>query len=405
MEGNILDGNLVKPEWVSVELWGQCTGTLPVTDPFLQTFISGIDGHNIGSGNGVVRIYDYIYGTHAGRYYLIGADSGVGKTTIADYMYVISLYEDCKRTGKNLYIYYCSFEIGRMDKISRWISCYVFKLFGELMPSNYIMSYIKGLEIRKEDRLKIVLAYAKVMEMCKCIRMMDDIMHPTAIYNEIVDLYEKHDGIVIREELSDEDKKKYKKGKVIKYIAKDPHELRVLIIDHLALVGHESGLDLKGLMDKQSFYNMLLRNKFKMCIIAIQQFSTDLMSWQRTMKKDAKVLIPQRLDFGDSKTTFRDADVVIGYVKPLIYDYAEFEKYRILGDYGPDCLGGYFIAQCLIKNRYGMSNRVCPVFLDPVSSHMYDLPLQPQNVMVMQEWYDKAYQTDIICKTFSPKSV
>ena len=45
-------------------------------DNFIDRVKSGREGLNEGLDNGLQRINKYIHGTHRGRYYLIGADSG-----------------------------------------------------------------------------------------------------------------------------------------------------------------------------------------------------------------------------------------------------------------------------------------------------------------------------------------
>jgi hypothetical protein len=112
--------------------------------------------------------------------------------------------------------------------------------------------------------------------------------------------------------------------------------------------------------------------------------------------------MPQRIDFGDSKATYRDADVVIGYVKPAIFDYSEFMGYPVIADDG-DCLGQSLVIQCLMKNRYGPSGRMCPLFLDGLSGHAYDLPTTPNNPFLMKEWYDKADKIEKLCQVYSPQ--
>ena len=80
---------------------------------FIYQVQSGRKGMNAGLGNGLQRINRYIYGTQRGRYYLIGADSSVGKTTLADYMFVLSTWADAKAKGIPIKIYYCSFEMSK----------------------------------------------------------------------------------------------------------------------------------------------------------------------------------------------------------------------------------------------------------------------------------------------------
>jgi len=253
----------------------------------------------------------------------------------------------------------------------------------------------------KEHTRMVMEAYNEVNLLLKDVVFIEDTVHPTKIFEDLIEAHYEKAGKVIRMELTEEQRKKHRKGFVKGFIPNDPDMITMLFIDHLALTGSEQGLDTKHIMDKMSRYAVVLRNMFHCTIVFIQQFSTDLMSWHRTMKKTPQAVIPQRIDFGDSKATYRDADVVIGYVKPASFDYAEFMGYKVTGD---DGLGRYLIMQCLMKNRYGPDGRVFPLFLDGLTGHVYDLPLTPNNPFLMKEWVDKANKIEQLCQyQFSPQ--
>src|SRR4051812_42349832 len=65
----------VDPEtWESWKAWKD----RPPND-FMYQVMRGMEGKNVGLDNGLGNINKYLYGTHMARYYLIGADSNVGK--------------------------------------------------------------------------------------------------------------------------------------------------------------------------------------------------------------------------------------------------------------------------------------------------------------------------------------
>lgn len=392
------------PEGVSSEVWEHYKQwKMRPPNDFLYQMKRGMTGANTGLGNGLVNINKYIYGTHQARYYLVGADSGVGKTTITDFMYILKAWESAKKLGRRIKIFYCSFEIGKLDKIARWVSHYIFVKFGVRLPSDYLLGRITGKLLTPEHERMAVIGYTAVMEMMEDIVFIEDVVHPTKIFEDLIEIHFEHEGVVKRAELTEEQKKKHRKGYVQGYTANDPSLMTMLVIDHLALTGSEQGLDTKHTMDRMSKYAVVLRNMFHCTVVFIQQFSTDIMSWHRSNKKSSDAIAPQRIDFGDSKATFRDADVVTGYTKPVALDYEEFKGYRLLpSDVDSNCLGQTFIAGYIMKNRYGPSGRLIPLFLDGITGYVYDLPLQPLNPVVMQEWYDKAKQIEEVCQQFCP---
>lgn len=372
---------------------------------FMYQVQRGRLGHNKGLGNGLVNINNYIYGTHQARYYLIAADSGCGKTTVADFMFVLSAWFYAKQAGRNIKVFYCSFEISRLDKEARWCSYFIFLLYGIELSTDYILGRIGGRYLTQEHMGMVQEGYKKVQEVMADVIMLEDAAPPTAIFNGIITSHYEKVGKVERTTITAAERAKGKKGFIKGYTADNPDDITLLVVDHLALIGLEGGLPLKGNMDKLSRYFVILRNMFGTTVIAVQQFSTDLMAAKREKSinaqgsKAASMIAPQRLDFGDSKTTYRDADVVIGLVKPSMFELSEYQGYD-LSNPKDGGLGGYFLAMYLMKNRYGPADKKFAIFLNPIAGISYDLP---QELDQIQPWYDKAAQLDQLCLSFSPK--
>lgn len=375
---------------------------------FIYQVQSGRKGMNAGLGNGLQRINRYIYGTQRGRYYLIGADSSVGKTTLADYMFVLSTWADAKAKGIPIKIYYCSFEMSKLDKIARWVSYYIYLNTGKCIPSEFIIGRINGRYVLDDDLPIIMEAYQQVQEMLKDIILIDGAVHPTKIFEDIIEHHYEKSGQVVRQKVSEADAKKGKKGHIVKYVPHDPRAYTLLVVDHLGLLSPEMGLNTKSVIDKMSRYGIILRNLFQTTCVFIQQFSTDLLQTKRqqlvqlTGAKKAAAIIPTRLDFGDSKATFRDAEVVIGLVKPYLFDIEDFWGINT-SKVSSGGMGDYMIAQCLMKNRYGAANKVMPLFLNPIAGISNDLPDSlDQDTMI--PWYDEVKKLDSVVQQYIPKN-
>lgn len=363
-------------------------------DSYTVAVERGMQGLRQGFDNGLVRINNSLYGTHPGRYYLIGADSGVGKTTLADYMYLIKLWLDCKRKGKLIRIFYCSFELSKEAKISRWISTFVKMLYNVDIPSDYIDGRIPGLTMTKEHFEMVKVGKQYVDEMLKDVFVLEHAVHPTWILANVISAYESL-GKVERAP----SKKGEKPGMVTKYTPHDPSMMTVLFIDHLALAHEEKGLvGTKAVIDRISQNAVFLKNMFGTTIVFLQQFSTDLMSAHRANKKGDSVYAPQRLDFGDSKYTYRDADVVLGLVSPVMFDLTTYKKYDI------EQLREYFLACHLMKNRYGPASIMYPLFMNRNSGLFEELPKDPTNLLAMEPYYEKAKKLEATCLLYSPKN-
>jgi len=344
------------------------------------------------------------------RYYLVGADSGVGKTTFADFMFVLHSYITAKKEGRKLKIFYYSFEISEEEKIAKWI-CFVSKtVYGLALHMDYVMGRIHGMKVNEEDQEVIDKCLDFLAELLDCVTFIDTPKNPTAIFHDAIE-YAEANGVVKRTEVIN--KKvldKAGKPKVTSYITgftpTDARQTVMYLVDHVALCTSEQGFNTKETMDLLSKYMVFIRNKFRFSPVIIQQFNTELQSVERRKFKSA-ALAPQRNDFGDSKYTYRDADIVFGLLKPSQFDIAEFYGYSILP--GKDNNASYyfgdnFLAVFLMKNRYGASGILFPLFMDGMSGVFKDLsPSTGDYDFELESAAEECLQLTKINEWYSPK--
>jgi hypothetical protein len=371
---------------------------------FVYMYQAGRRGRNYGRGNGLTHINKYLYGTHRARYYLVGADSGVGKTTISDFMFILKAYEEAKRTNKRFKCFYCSFEISKPIKVARWISYYVFVKHGERLPPDYILGRIEGHRVSDIHDTMVREAFEVVEDMFKYIDFLDVTQTPGYIFDSIVHGYFAYHGKVEWTKVSDEDAKRGITPNVKGFTPNNPElfndTMVMLYIDHAALADEEPGLfgNLKKNLDLLSKKCVILRDKFMMTIIFIQQFSTDLLEAGRQLavRKTFTAISPTRQDLGDSKATFRDADTVIGFIAPG-KDLPDWEGY----DLSPSAFGTYLVIGFIMKNR-GPANKIVPLLLDPITGYVYDAPY-PYNPIAGEPLEEKVQQIHETWRLYSPR--
>lgn len=355
----------------------------------MQKIKRGREGANTGLYNGSKLMSKFIKGTHKGRYYLIGADSGVGKTTLTDYMYLYCLWKAAKAKGVKITFLYFSFELQYEVKEAKWTNMFYQEMFNESLPLDYIEGTLETKRLSDEHFQRFQEAYNAMDQMLKDVKVYDTPLTPNGILDVCIAHYMERGTILrIGEGVSGQ-----KEGAICGYIPNDPDEMTVVIVDHIGLTAEETQAQTtKQRMDKLSMYFVHLRNIFNMTIVAIQQFSTDLESASRQKggKKEESSFTPSRLDFGESKFLYRDADVVMGLIKPSTFDLAYYGGYSLIGG-----LGDYFIANHLLKNRYGQSDRMVPMFINYLTGVLEDMPpLHDYDGIARMENYHKylAYQ-------------
>lgn len=372
---------------------------------FMHSYLRGRAGLNVGLDNKLAGLNNYLYGIHPGRYYLIGADSGVGKTTFADFAFVISALQAAEAAGKKLYLFYYSFEISKQSKTAKWISQAVYLKYKVRLPSEYILGRIAGKPVTDEHDLMIQDAYTLVEHIMNSIVFIEDPIHPTHIYHSLVDSHYGSIGTIIREAPSAKQKAEGRLGRILKYTPNKGEEnsQTIVIVDHIALTAPEKGMNTKDVIDRLSSYFVQLRNMFGTTVVVVQQFNSDLQTFNRLThlrKQGAGIILPQKLDFGDSKYTFRDADVVIGLVKPHAFSLEEF--------FGVDItlFKAYYVCAVLMKNRYGMDNKMVSYFMDPITGlfeYIKDAR-SADNPFVEQLYSPKVKELDACQELFFPNN-
>lgn len=366
---------------------------LPLSDILDPNFILQIEKGRKGYNTGIpgsLKLNYKLHGIQKGRYYLIGAHPNVGKTQFTDYMFVFSLWLNARNEGKSVKIFYCSLELSSIEKKVKWCCTYLKWKYDIDWSSDFVMGRIPDKKPTDEQMELIQEAYTFLELMLKDVYILDSTITPTLLYNYLIKEYYSQLGKVVRTELSDEEKNKGLKGSIIGYEPNGDLPLTLLVIDHLALL---EGKYPKETIDEMSRYAVILRNIFNTTIVFVQQFNQDLIKSRREAltrhgaKGASNIIAPQQLDFGDSTYTYRDADYVIGLVKPCKFELEVFDGFPCT----PPQVGGLgdsLIVSYLIKNRYGPVNLMFPLFMNGVSGFFYDLPddMEPD----LEPWINQA---------------
>ena len=184
----------------------------------LNRIREGILGQYTGIPSGLTnRVDKFTQGVLRGNYYLIGAESGVGKTTFADTAFVIEpfLWKLTNQGDKrNIKFLYFSLELSKEDKLFNWLSYLAYKKKGAVIDRNVIAGFSKiKLNEKEFDLIKDVN------------KDLDKLLEDTEFYQslngegELYDIlldYAKANGKII-----------YKNKKIIDYKPYNPYEITI----------------------------------------------------------------------------------------------------------------------------------------------------------------------------------
>ena len=158
---------------------------------FLNNIEKGRQGFNSGI-SGSLKLTKKLHGIQKGRYYLIGAHPNVGKTQFTDYMFVFSLWLNCKQQNKPVRIFYCSLELSAIEKKVKWCCMYLNWKYGINWSTDFVMGRIPDTKPTDEQMVLIREAYTFVELMLKEVYILDNTVGPDTLFNCLIKMGRAH---------------------------------------------------------------------------------------------------------------------------------------------------------------------------------------------------------------------
>jgi replicative DNA helicase len=311
----------------------------------------------------LAKLDDTIYGIKQGTTYLIGGDTGTGKSSLCRGTFIHGPYEQYLQTNDEskldvLFVDY-SLEISKQLNMATAMSRKIFLDTGKVLPVGKLMGWTPD-KLTPEE-LQIVENYKPYFEaFSKKLIVIDDDVSATQFHDALFDIA-KSVG-------------KFKtEGRWItdcgEYTPNNPNLVVIVLFDTLNLAELEQRYStIKAAIDRISKTGIKFRNKCNFVLVEVQQFNSDINSTERNRFGQ---LSPTLKDFMDSSGPTKDATIVMGMYCPARYfkeDQPLFKKYDI------SKLKNWFVSIHILKNRYGASMRYVPCKFDGAVGVFTQLP-------------------------------
>lgn len=330
------------------------------------------------------RFSDEFIGIEQKKYYIVTANTKVGKTQLASFLFLFTplLYAYEHPDKMRLKIFYYPLEETPEDVTLRFMSFLLNKYAGiRISPSDLASSKNNPLNQEIIDALhtdtiqNILKFYEEHVEFSAT-------RNPTGI-NKEVERYMRDNGEIHwkRVKVKDEFTGDFKEVDAFDYYTpNDPDEYVLLFVDHVSLLSTEKGLkdEVKYAIDKLSEYCVVLRNRYGVSPVLIQQQAADRESLDAFKQNKLR---PTQQGLGDSKYTARDCNCLLGLFSPFRHELPEYKKYDIT-KLQRNCI---FLE--VILNRGGSSGGIVGLFFDGVTCEWAELP-RPDDAINMRKVYD-----------------
>lgn len=362
-------------------------------EELIEKIKAGRRGENRWIPLGFPKLENHI-GLAKGLYYLVGGESGTGKTSLVDQMFVLEPYQwyrqNQHKTDIKLRIIYRSMERATTYKLAKWTAQRLWTHYNILIDVPTLLGWGHNKEkIPKEvlDRVKECREYFD--RMFEVVNIRDGADNPTGVFKQCRNI-SYSEGKLIRSD----DKSIYlydlknKKGKEIKkftkeyydttkegikkyyetiriygeevkipqyhreYFPEDSNIINVVLIDHVGKWKNERGYSDKQTLDKGSEYLGELRDTFGWSPIVISQFNRNISNIARRTKTD---LSPEKQDFKGTGDIYEDCDFALALFNPRESGLDKFKGYNLhalTNDRGYN----RFRSIHILKNTYGIDN-------------------------------------------------
>lgn len=321
-------------------------------DEFYKLVEEGRKGNNIGLTIGSPKLETYMDGFLPGTSYLIGASSGVGKST---YMLWALIYKplisflngECQERDPYWIIF--NLEMTRSQLYAKLVSMYIFDKYGIQLRFKEIFSRGKDC-ILSDDNLLLLK---------ECTEFID-------ILDERLKCY---DGTLTEElyvKTMNKELRRFGHWNNGIFTANNSKQILGVVVDHMSLIKASPGRSKKDEMDAVSRASVILRNTTGIISpIHVSQFNRGSGSDERLKQS---MQDPNSNDFKDSGSLYEDSQVVFALHSPHKFKLSSYRKYDIKS------LEQCFIAVFLLKSRFGTSDIFVPMGFYGDCSHYVELP-------------------------------
>lgn len=316
----------------------------------------GIEGGNRGLSIGHSQLSYVMPNLQPSTMYLLGGESGSGKSAFAYETFIYNPYEDWYGNLRNdpdykLKIFVWSLEMDKHIVVTKAVCRKIFLDYGRIVDVNFVLS--RGKNRVSSDIYEIVKSYISYYEEFEDRVMFLEPENPTGIYHKL-QKYMRDNGTEVTHPMTI----KHKDGteeEIVKFDRYTPDKKNthvIVLVDHLALLKSERSMSKKDKIDKFIEYAIFLRDRYGVTFVLVQQLNRALSSVDR-MKLPHELDV-QISDFKETSDTTDAANFILGMFSPNRYPAIKsYRGYHITDGEGFIGLKDRFRSLKILKSRDG----------------------------------------------------
>jgi hypothetical protein len=299
----------------------------------------------------------------------------IGKSQLANFLYVFQpidyLFEH-PECNLDIKIFYFSLEISKEAIMRQAISYRLFSKYGVVISPQKLLSVYTNyiLDDKIESLIEQEKPWFNFLE--SKIDLQDEIRGATAIFKYVENYFEAN-GIWTYKNITIDKEIQTVRDR---YSTNHPNLIVEVISDHLGLLPAEGALDQRETIGRfSSIYSLRLRDKYKACVIHVQQQA--LMGSQQQFTNSGKSIIeklkPEVGNLANNKEVSRDVNLMLGLFAPNKFG---FDSYK---DYDLNRLQDNHRELIIMLNRDGISGKNLDLYFQGASGYFSELP-RPEDI-------------------------
>lgn len=317
---------------------------MSLADRALDEINNGRAGNNVGIPFSLPKLNECIPGIQKGAYYLFGAFTKEGKSTLTRQMFIYDVWDYVKANPDievdiDLYAFEETAEIIIILGVARRL----WQQYGIIADVDTILS--RGVKKCDDGLYELILQEIKYFDGIESILTIHSVDNPTGISKYLYNKALSHGKVIQKNIQQDPDGTPIYRFE--RYIPNNPKRYWIIMIDHIGLTLQESGKSIKEIIDDLSKKTVQIRNNFGATIVIIQQLTFDTVNDDRFKSKR---LTPTLADFSDSKFTTRDCTYCLALFSPARVELSTFHGFDIKR------LGNSFRNLEILASRSGEAN-------------------------------------------------
>lgn len=322
------------------------------------------------------RLRNWLPGIEKRRYVIITANQKVGKSKLADYIFVYEsfFYAIEHPEQLRLKILYFTLEMGKEEKFYEFLCHLLYRLDRIRISPTDLKSTNSERPVSQDilDLLQTEKYQYYINKFKETVIYIDSERNPTGI-NKFCRSFALERGkfhfktIKVKDEAGIEIDRD-----IVDYYEPDDSEEHIqVVLDNYSNLSSEKGLNKMQTIEKMSKYFIAQRDQFDFNIVAIQH---QAQAQEGIENQKLNKMMPSSDGLADCKTTTRDANLVLGLYSPYKYGLKDYEGYNIT-----QFKNNIRFMQVIEDRDNGAGGQICPLFFDGAVSDFKELPLPNQS--------------------------